>query len=366
MGRHQRGSIVEKSGAFYVVYRNTVDGKRKQIWHKLCEKDRNTGHGSKNSTAVVELAEDHMRGINTGNGAQPQSDLTVVEFWDKTYLPFITDNLKASTVQGYTQIWNQHLKDHFGQMTLREYRKGLGSQFLTNLAKTYRPYTVKHIKFLASAIFAHAANLDYIELNPWHDCRVLGKELENGETEVYTLEEIENIISALVDCVECQLIMALAYFAGLRKGEIQGLQWGDIDADFIHIRRNIVRGVLTTPKTAKSAAPVPIIEPCRTLLKLYRAKWQKNDEGWLFEKDLQNTARLRVIPVLTKAKLPWRGFHAGRRGLGTKLRELTGNSTAGKNVLRHNSEEVTQNHYEARLPEEALKGMKLLEAKVGK
>ena len=37
---------------------------------------------------------------------------------------------------------------------------------------------------------------------------------------------------------------------------------------------------------------------------------------------------------LKKAKLPWRGFHTERRGLGTKLRELTGDSTAAKNVLR--------------------------------
>src|SRR5215472_12087993 len=125
--RHQRGSIVEKSGAFYVVYRITVDGERKQVWYKLCEKNRNTGHGSASSTAVRELAEDHMRGVNSGNGVQPGADLTVVKFWDDTYLPFITENLKPSTVQGYTQIWNQHLKPHFGEKTLREYRKGMGS-----------------------------------------------------------------------------------------------------------------------------------------------------------------------------------------------------------------------------------------------
>lgn len=42
------------------------------------------------------------------------------------------------------------------------------------------------------------------------------------------------------------------------------------------------------------------------------------------------------------------------------------NSIAQNNVSRHSGEVVTQKHYEARLPEEALRGMKLLEAKVGK
>jgi len=101
--RHQRGSIQEKAGAFYVVYRTTIDGLRKQVWHYLCDKNRNTGHGSKNATAVVELAEDHMRTINGSDGVV-QQDSTVAEFWEKTYLPFITDNLKPSTVQGYI-LW---------------------------------------------------------------------------------------------------------------------------------------------------------------------------------------------------------------------------------------------------------------------
>jgi integrase len=360
--RHQRGSIQKKSGAFYVVYRTTVDGERKQVWHYLCDVDRNTGHGSKNATAVIELAEDHMRGVNGSNGVQPGADLTVAQFWQNTYLPFITDNLKPSTVMGYTQVWDTHLKDHFSNLPLRDYRTPQMTNHLTALAKALRPRTLKHIKFLASGLFSHAVATGQCDTNPIRDAAVLGKTLPDGVTGHYTLEEIENIITALVDHVDCQLIMALTYFAGLRRGEIQGLQWGDIDNEYIHIRRNKLHGRVTTPKTTKSAAPVPIIEPVRTLLVLWRAK--AGDGDWLFEKSLQNTARLRIIPTITKAKLPWRGFHAGRRGLGTKLRELTGNSTAAKNVLRHSGEEVTQQHYEARLPEVALAGMRLLEAKV--
>jgi hypothetical protein len=46
--------------------------------------------------------------------------------------------------------------------------------------------------------------------------------------------------------------MALSYFAGLHRGEIQALQRGDIDADFIHLRRNIVRGMKLLEDQAKS------------------------------------------------------------------------------------------------------------------
>ena len=87
------------------------------------------------------------------------------------------------------------------------------------------------------------------------------QDLHKGETGYYSLEEIENIITALVDCVECQLIMALAYFFGLRRGEIQGLQWGDVDADWLHIRRNKVNGRVITLKGKKKSKDFPLIQP---------------------------------------------------------------------------------------------------------
>lgn len=367
--RHQRGSIQEKSGAFYLLYRITENGERKQVCHYLCAKDRNAGHGSRTAPAVRELAEDFMRGINGSDGGQ-QEDLTVVKFWDDTFVKFVEEkdangnfiNFKSSTVQGYKQVWNKNLKPHFAEMTLREYRTHHGSLFLTRLAKTYGPYTLKNIKNLASALFTHAINVGKLDSNPWHDCKVLGKQLPKGKTGYYSLEEIENIITALVDCVECQLIMALAYFFGLRRGEIQGLQWGDVDADWLHIRRNKVNGVVTTLKGKKKEKDFPLIQPVKGLLSLWRAK-SKADEVWLFEKTLQNTARLRIIPALEKNKLEWKGFHAGRRGLGTIMKQLTGSSTAGRDLLGHTDEVVTQEHYEAVLLQSVVAPLRLLEAK---
>ena len=367
MGRYQRGYIYEAFGAFHVRYRTEeiVDGQliRKQHSKRLCPKDKQ--HPTATHKAVRRLCDEFMATINTQVPGHPEpADLTIASFWELTYLPFIEDNLKPSTYLGYKQVWSHHLKDHFGNMTLREYRKGMGSVFITNLSKTLRPRTVKNVKNLASGMFTHAANLDLIESNPWQFCKVLGKTKSNGETKHYTLEEIENIISALVDHVDCQLIMALTFFLGLRKGEIAGLQWSDIDGDYIHVRRAITRGHITTPKTKRSVRSLPLIQPVRGLLTLWRAKCGKTDGGdWVFQRNLMTLARKTIRPILTKEKLEWKGFHAGRRGLGTVLREITGNSTAGRDMLGHEDEGVTKDHYEGKLPEVALEAMKLLEAK---
>ena len=371
MGRYQRGYIYEAFGSFHVRYRleEIVDGKltRKQHSKRLCEKTKGLTKASK---AVRRLCDEFMATVNAQVPGQPQeTDTTIAGFWELTYWPFVEENLKPSTQWGYRQVWNQHLKPHFGTLTLREYRKGMGSTFITKLAKKLRPRTVANIKNIASGIFTHAANLDLIDSNPWQYCKVLGKSLENGETEHYTLEEIENIISALVEHCDAQLMMALSYFAGLRKGEIQGLQWSDVDGDYIHIRRAFSRGVVGTPKTRKSIRSVLIIQPVSTLLKLWRAKCDEKNV-WVFQNERKHAfspdfIAVKIIrPALTAAKLEWKGFHAGRRGLGTVLRGLTGNSTAGRDMLGHEDDGVTKDSYEGKLPEVAIAGMKLLEEKV--
>ena len=360
MGRTQEGQLRKRFGAWHLVYYITApDGSRKQKSHRLCD-------DSQTKSQAKQLRNEFLR-TQVNVGVKNTGPMGVVDFWESVYLPFAESTLKPATVHGYKQVWNRHLKLHFGTLTLSDYKTHFMSNFLTGLAKTLRPRTLNSIKWLASAIFAHAVATGNAETNPIRDARVLCKTMGHGSTKSYTLEEMEDVISALIDRVDAQLVMALSFFAGMRKGEIWGLQWGDIDGELIHVRRAFSRGVVGTPKSKKSVRPIPIIQPVRGLLMLWRAK---NPDGvWVFTNteggalNLDQFAREVIRPALQKAGLQWKGFHAGRRGLGTELRSLTGNSTAGRDVFGHSTTRVTEEHYEHRLPEDALRGMRLLEAK---
>jgi integrase len=364
--RYQEGYLQKRFGGWHVrYYVTTPDGGRKQKTHRLCDDQQKKSH-------VKQLRDDYMR-EHVNIGVENAGPIGVVEFWDKIYLPFIesNNNLKPSTVHGYKQVWNQHLKSHFGTLHLSDYKTHMMSVFLTGLAKTLRPRTLNAIKWLASAIFAHAVATGNCETNPIRDAMVLGKTLGHGDTKSYTLEEMENVITALVDRVDAQLVMALSFFAGMRKGEIQGLQWSDVDERFIHVRRAFSRGVVGVPKSKKSVRSLPIIQPLRIPLMLWKSKagdgvvWVfSNTEGGALNMD--QFAREVIRPTLRKKGCEWKGFHAGRRGLGTVLRSLTGNSTAGRDVLGHATTQVTEGSYEHRLPEDALRGMRLLEERASK
>lgn len=375
--RHQKGSICLRSGSFYV--RAYVNGKQKNFF--LAKKDDK--HHSPTCRAVKLLRDEAMLRVNAQ--ADAASTIKAEDFWTGTYLPFVEESLRPSSVRSYKQIWKQHLKAHLGQLPLRSYTTPMGSVFLTKLSKKLGRRTLAHIRSLMSGLFAHALNLGLVGHNPIRDVKVLGKVRAPEGTEHYTLEEIENLISALADHADAQLVMALGFFEGLRPSEIAGLQWGDIDQQFIHVRRAVVRSHVGGTKTPESEASVPLIEPVRTMLGLWAAK--SAPRKWVFENrdggpaDLHNLVNRVVLPHVRgkglcdqckkvpkkpEPKAEWKGLYAARRGGSTALVELTGDLLASQGLLRHKSLTTTALFYKKETPKATLDGMLLLEETAGK
>jgi integrase len=350
--RHQRGYVYLASGSFFVRY--YADGK--QISHRLCFKDDK--FYSRKCREVRMLADEFMATVNAGIVGNVQ-DTTVADFWKQTYEPFVRQNLRHSTIYGYQQIWTQHLSGYFGKRTLREYRTSDGSKFLTELSKTLGRSTVQHIRSLASGIFSHALNLGLLERNPWNDVKILGKTRAPEETKHYTLEEVENVISALVEHPEGQALMALACFCGLRPGELAGLRWGDIDNDYVHVRRSIVRGQEGPLKTRGALRSVPLIHPVKMALEAWRRVAGDNER--VFPKDMRTLVKYTIRPALKIAGVEWKSLYAGRRGAATILTDLTGDALAAQGLLGHVNLGVTTAKYVKKVPKALMRGMKLLE-----
>jgi hypothetical protein len=175
MGRYQKGSLRKRFGSWHLRYYVTEQGERKPKEHRLSS--INDGANRAKQLAADSL-HDH---VNVGvNNSGPRS---VVDFGDRVYKLFLDShsNLKPSTIHGYKQIWKQHLKAHFGETNLTDYTTPMMSNFLSGLAKTLRPRTLKTIKWLASAIFVHAVPTDHCATNPIRDAQVLGKTLPDGK-----------------------------------------------------------------------------------------------------------------------------------------------------------------------------------------
>lgn len=384
--QHQRGYIYEAFNAFHVRYYATEnrDGvlARVQKSHKLCRKEG--PYKSATCRAVKNLAENFLHDkVNAPAQITDSSDMKIVDFWTNKYLPLMKSRLKASTLRGYQQIWRTQLQQHFGDSTLQSYERKRGQLLLKSLAdaQKHNKTTLKHIRSVASAIFAEACEQMIVSVNPWKDMPMPSGAREPENTPHYTIEQAENMVTALVDHVDAQLVIALACFLGLGPAEISGLQWGDVDGGWIHIRRNKVLGKVGAPKTKERAASIPIIDQVRVPLELWRTNSESTGDGDWIIPDLHNLTERVIKPHVrgrSKGVCPWcgkkprasgvewKGLYSGRRGACTAVVEATnGNYAVAQALLRHKSMTTTLNVYKKAITQGAFQaGMKQLEAAV--
>jgi integrase len=389
--RHQKGYVF-RSGrgihtAFHIRYYQTelVNGVEKRVQRSsfLCMKDDKRGLKSEGAKPTQDLAAKFMQKINEQSGAVvAHDDMKVVDFFDKEYLPMYEKKNKPDSVRTMREVFETALRNHFGDITLRAYKRSMGRKYLYGLQADLSHDRLVKIKKVAQAIFTAAIDSDKFpedaEINPWTLVEVKDEwGHKSGETQKYTLEEAENILNVLVDRADCQLAFALAAFNGLRHGEIRGLQWGDIDGTWIHIRRSVDSfGNIGTPKTETSVRDIPLLPSVAFYLELWRRKY-KGTGLWVLSETpepvfLGNMARRVIRPILKKAAgdalakgdkhlaetLKWKAWHSGRRGASAFSIAQAGVKYA-QMLLGHKHADVTLQSYDAPLPpDEFLDGMR--------
>lgn len=376
--RKQNGQIVRIGDRWYVRYwdRRNVGGtiERKRVTHPLGP----VATRGKNPPADIQSEADrHMASVNNGT-ISPERVLTLTDFVEKVYLPWIKQHKRPSTYKGYKDVWEDHLKPLCGQQWLKNTRTYIVQQWLTQISKpgNLSRNSLRHIKSVISGIFTLAKQLAYFEgENPARDTAIDPGAAEAEETYAYTLDEVQTILSLLPE--PAATAFAVAAFMGLRHGEIQGLLWENYVEGEMHISRSIWNGHVTAPKTRKGRAPVPVIKQLAERLELHRLRCGNPQTGPIFANTMGNPLNMNnllkrvILPSLncclvcqasedehakpTKEfnhkyerdmRIPeWHGWHAARRGLGSNLYRLGVPDIVIQRILRHANVSTTTAYY---------------------
>lgn len=391
----------KKRGTWFVRFydQRLIAGEAKRV--QICKQLAEYSDQYRNKEDVKGLASDVLAPINSGKQTV-ESTTPVADFIENVFLPNVEKKRRASTAKNCRDIFRLHVKPRLGAITLRDFRCADGQRVIEDiarLAKTKKGEPLRHaslarIKSFMSSIFASAKRLGYLDaINP-----IVGVEVPEGipagTTYAYSLGEIKSILSVLPE--PARTVVLTAAYTGLRQGEIRGLLWKDfINGKELSVQRSVWNGVVNKPKTACSAAPIPVVPQLRDALELHRLRTGALaipdlpifQSGIGTPMNLANLAKRVIIPaiekcgVCRKAKdehkpeghlfeldktLSWHGWHAFRRGLATTLHQLKIPDKEIQGILRHSNIAVTQHSYIKSIAESQVNALDLVAEEMGK
>ena len=285
----------------------------------------------------------------------------------------VEENFKPSTRAGYKSMWDMYLASRLREIALRDFRTVDAARLLAEVHRAHGigRTTLKHIKSFLSGVFTYGKNQGVLDgVHPIRDATIPRSARVPLETHAATPDEVLATMEALRTAGEmkARAAVALMFFAGLRPGEARGANWEDFDGKKLTVRQSVWHTYRTSPKTASSAKPVPIIEPLTSILAELRTTDGNSSSGPILRGpsgkplDLHNLANRVVIPTLRRAGVAWHGWYSLRRGVATAVTALSTDSLAAKGLLRHSSVSTTERHYIKDVPESTLQAMKRLES----
>ena len=183
--------------------------------------------------------------------------------WLKTYK---FHKIKPTTMKGYVAILNTHFYPVWRDKPINEITTKVIQDFLCERRHLSIKYLREMRVFLAQ-IMESAYRDDLIKHNPANDSRLFNPSQKQPKLrDALPTEVVKEIIPSLWKLNRHdRLYLSLVIFTGMRRGEVLGLRWEDLDLEenLFHVQRNITytnnQPHIGTPKTRSGFRSVPII-----------------------------------------------------------------------------------------------------------
>jgi integrase len=359
----QRGNISLRGKCWLLQYREPVLVDGKVMMRSASKKLATYCQQYRTAESVQSLADLILAPINAKT-AQPESDQTLAAFMEHVYLPHCVEELKPSTSHSYA-ITFKLLQPHLNGLKLRDARTSHVEDILRAVAaKQLAQTTLANARNFLSGGFRYAIRTDrFTRGNPVREVKT-PKGARPQNTHAYTLDEVTAMLRVLPEPARTAILVAA--LTGLRSCEIRALSWTDFSGPQLNVSRSAWRTHVGETKTAGSAAPVPVVPVLRNALLAHKKR--TTNRQYIFAGEtgkplvLANVTRRVILPALRKAEIPWHGWHAFRRGVGSVLHELGVPDKDIQEILRHANVATTQRHYIKVTSSASTAAMKKLEA----
>jgi integrase len=350
---HGEGSVYEQRPGIWAatVDLGWVDGKRKRKYVY-----------AKTEAEAVKKRDDLRRQLQLGVdlAAPPRT----VAAWLVEWLRDVKahDGTRPSTLTRYRYAVSKHLIPGLGRIKLDKLTPRDVQKFLNALRGTMAPASLVKIHGVLRVALADAVRMDLVARNSASAAKPPG--IGRTERRALTLDEAKVLIKAMADD-RLESLFTVALTTGLRRAELLGLRWSDIDLDggLLFVRQTLLRTeqglAFAPPKTHRSTRPVPLSGIAVRALRRQRARQAeerlKAGETWedhdlVFASMIGTPMEPRNVnrtfeTIRTTAGLSWLHLHDLRHAFATFLLDQGEELRTVMELLGHSTIRLTADTY---------------------
>lgn len=322
-----RYTVVLPTGEHRVqsVYGRTQDEARKKLTQSTAMRDRGE--------------------VANGRG------LTVEDFY-RIWIDEIVENyLKATTIELYERLFKKYILPIIGKKKLASLNVG-DVQKCFNLVKKHSVCQAHSVKKALSSMLDKAKKRRLIFTNPVNDIET--PIIKTKAPELWDANQLKHFLEVAKDISPYYVAYAIMAIYGLRRGEVLGIRWEDIDliGGCIHIRQQVIslnnKPQVSSLKTDSSIRDLPLNE---SLVKILKECPRFGGDGLI----LQTKNGTPIAPrnfyrdfqkVVIWAGLPRIKLHALRHMAACNMRDCNVDIKTCQSILGHATLETTLKIYQ--------------------
>lgn len=253
----------------YVVElgRDRPNGKRRQKWVG--------GFASREEAEralamAVEVNASHRGSDGSYRLWEAPTHSTLTQFFDR-WVEAQALALRPTTIKSYRDCFTWHLKPHLGHLEMRKITAPQIQSLYLELMENGRRYgtgglsptTVRYVHRILKKLFSDAIAWGVLPRSPM--VAVVAPRVPWKEMQVWPVEEVRRFLRS-VKGDDYYAMWVLMVLTGLRRGEVAGLKWTDVDLDtgqILIVRTRVAVGwqvEVSEPKTRRSRRTVVIDE----------------------------------------------------------------------------------------------------------
>ena len=256
---------------------------------------------------------------------------------------------RDTTINDYEISYRKHIAPILGKKKIDKIKASDLELWQTEVIETVSPRRLKNIRAVLSGILNDAYRDELIDKNPLTLVRTI--KADKVSITPFSIDEISMILNNSTG--QERNFFALAFFTGMRSGEMIGLRWSDIDFFKLEIKpqRSRKMGNDGKLKTESSYRVIEILDSLLPYLKnQYLITGSKNSYVFLNENnepiyDIKRIRNNQWKKTLKKCNLDYRPIYHTRHTFATIMLENGEDILWVSNMLGHTDSTMTLSKY---------------------